>query len=85
MSECSAALNFNLRMENEALRDALGECLRKLSALEGERELFLEEGVFDLVNSLCDRRVASNASSAPTMPASCADAWTSGSEDEGTD
>eukprot|EP00930_Biecheleria_cincta_P043788 TRINITY_DN3005_c0_g1_i1.p1 TRINITY_DN3005_c0_g1~~TRINITY_DN3005_c0_g1_i1.p1 ORF type:complete len:415 (-),score=38.92 TRINITY_DN3005_c0_g1_i1:365-1579(-) len=85
ISDCSTALHLNLRMENDALREALGECVRKLSALEGERELFLEEGVFDLVNSLCKRRIASNASSAPTLPASGTDAWTSGSEDEATD
>ena len=39
--------------ENEALRSALGECWKRLKDLEAEREGFISEGIFDLVNSLC--------------------------------
>ncbi|CAL1137941.1 unnamed protein product [Cladocopium goreaui] len=39
--------------ENEALRSALGECWQRLKDLEAEREGFVSEGVFDLVNTLC--------------------------------
>lgn len=42
-----------LARENEALRGALGDAVRKLTELEGEKERFLSEDVFDLVNSLC--------------------------------
>jgi hypothetical protein len=42
-----------LARENEALRGALGNAVRKLAELEGEKERFMSEDVFDLVNSLC--------------------------------
>lgn len=42
-----------LSRENEVLRGALGDAMRRLKELEGEQERFLSEGVFDLVNSLC--------------------------------
>jgi len=42
-----------LARENEALRGALGQAVKRLSQLEGEQERFLAETVFDLVNSLC--------------------------------
>eukprot|EP00435_Cladocopium_sp_Y103_P048996 s2305_g14.t1 len=40
--------------ENEALRSALGECWQRLKDLEAEREGFISEGVFDLVNTLLE-------------------------------
>lgn len=42
-----------LSRENELLRGALGDAARRLAELEGEKERFLSEDVFDLVNSLC--------------------------------
>lgn len=42
-----------LTRENEVLRGALGDAVRRLSELEGEKERFMSEDVFDLVNSLC--------------------------------
>lgn len=43
----------HLGRENAALRGALSKAVRRLEALEAEREAFLAEGAFDLVNSLC--------------------------------
>jgi len=42
-----------LTKENELLRGALGDAVRRLAELEGEKERFMSEDVFDLVNSLC--------------------------------
>eukprot|EP00421_Protoceratium_reticulatum_P008817 CAMPEP_0168366480 /NCGR_PEP_ID=MMETSP0228-20121227/5246_1 /TAXON_ID=133427 /ORGANISM="Protoceratium reticulatum, Strain CCCM 535 (=CCMP 1889)" /LENGTH=549 /DNA_ID=CAMNT_0008379275 /DNA_START=9 /DNA_END=1655 /DNA_ORIENTATION=+ len=42
-----------LSQENDVLRGALGDAVRRLSEIEGEQERFMSEGVFDLVNSLC--------------------------------
>jgi hypothetical protein len=42
-----------LTRENTALRGALGDAVRRLAELEGEKERFISEDVFDLVNSLC--------------------------------
>jgi len=59
----SVAINARLTRENEALRGALGQAVRRLSELEGEQERFLAEGVFDLVNSICG-----SAAGAPAGP-----------------
>lgn len=42
-----------LTRENEALRGALTNAVSRLAVLEGEKEQFLAEGVFDLVNTVC--------------------------------
>jgi len=42
-----------LSRENEALRGALGDAVRRLSELEGQQERFMSEDVFDLVNCIC--------------------------------
>mmetsp|Transcript_93488 Transcript_93488/g.166331 ORF Transcript_93488/g.166331 Transcript_93488/m.166331 type:complete len:352 (+) Transcript_93488:100-1155(+) len=67
-----------LRLENEALRTALLECVQRMAELEGEREMFLAEGVFDLVNSLCKRRKSSDLSDLSLMTSD----WSSPGEAE---
>ncbi|CAJ1354586.1 unnamed protein product [Effrenium voratum] len=52
VEEGSPSSCADLQSENEALRVALSECLQRLEVLEAEREDFISEGVFDLVNSL---------------------------------
>merc|ERR1719499_2062578 len=42
-----------LSRENEQLRGALGDVVRRLKELEGEQERFMSEDVYDFVNSLC--------------------------------
>lgn len=41
--------------ENETLKEAVLEANRRLTRLEDERWLFFNEGIFDLVNSVCAR------------------------------
>merc|ERR1719215_61769 len=41
--------------ENVSLREALAAASRKLTKLEDEQQCFFDEGVFDLVNSMCGR------------------------------
>lgn len=43
----------DVEQENAALRQALEGAERRLQALEGEKNCFMVEGVFDLVNTLC--------------------------------
>ena len=65
----SASIAARLTRENEALRGALGQAVRRLSELEGEQEHFLAEGVFELVNSLCGSGAGAPASTgAETQP-----------------
>jgi len=56
---------LRLSQENEALRGALGQAMKRLSELEGEQERFLAEGVFDLVNSLCGSPDAHRSTASP--------------------
>jgi len=42
-----------LERENAELRSALNDAARRLAEVEGEKDQFMSEGVFDLVNSLC--------------------------------
>lgn len=39
--------------ENASLRDAFGEASRRLARIEDEKSRFFDEGIFDLVNSVC--------------------------------
>lgn len=52
MPNASGSLQ-ELASENATLRDALTTTTRRLAELQGEKEGFLSEGVFDLVNTLC--------------------------------
>jgi len=58
----------HLRGENEALRGALGNAAQRLAELECERELFLSEGVFDFVNTLCREQSAASLPAGPLPP-----------------
>lgn len=42
-----------LKLENQALREAFGDTQKRLMELEDERQCFLDEGVYDVVNSIC--------------------------------
>lgn len=42
-----------LVLENQALREAFGDTQKRLMELEDERQCFLDEGVYDVVNSIC--------------------------------
>lgn len=42
-----------LKLENQALREAFGDTQKRLMELEDERQSFLDEGVYDVVNSIC--------------------------------
>jgi len=42
-----------LVLENQALREAFGDTQKRLIELEDERQCFLDEGVYDIVNSIC--------------------------------
>ena len=42
-----------LMLENQALREAFGDTQKRLMELEDERQSFLDEGVYDVVNSIC--------------------------------
>ena len=44
-----------LMLENQALREACGDTQKRLLELEDERQCFLAEGVYDVVNSICGR------------------------------
>lgn len=44
-----------LMLENQALREAFGDTQKRLMELEDERQCFLDEGVYDVVNSICGR------------------------------
>jgi hypothetical protein len=50
-----------LAAENVALREACAEANERLVQLEEEKQRFLDEGVFDLVNSVCGKSGAANA------------------------
>lgn len=54
-SRCASVGDVAARLsrENEALRGALTDAVSRLAELEGEKEQFLSEGVFDLVNTVC--------------------------------
>lgn len=54
-----------LSRENEMLRGALDDALRRLVDVEGEQENFRCEGVFDLVNSLCREAAATEFIASP--------------------
>jgi len=55
-----------LEKENWALRNALSETAGRLAELEGEQQVFMAEGVFDLVNSVA----LSRCDGAPALLAS---------------
>lgn len=42
-----------LMLENATLREAFSDANRRLSELEEEKQRFFDEGIFDLVNSVC--------------------------------
>mmetsp|Transcript_90939 Transcript_90939/g.180802 ORF Transcript_90939/g.180802 Transcript_90939/m.180802 type:complete len:333 (-) Transcript_90939:34-1032(-) len=50
-----------LAAENVALREACAEANERLAQLEEEKQQFLDEGVFDLVNSVCGKSGTANA------------------------
>lgn len=47
-----------LVQENESLKAAFLDANKRLSRLEDEKHRFFDEGIFDLVNSVCDRKPA---------------------------
>jgi len=50
-----------LAAENVALREACAEANERLAQLEEEKQRFLDEGVFDLVNSVCGKNITAHA------------------------
>jgi len=48
----------HLVQENVALKEAFLDANKRLSRLEDEKHRFFDEGIFDLVNSVCDRKPA---------------------------
>jgi len=55
LNDDGSSVNQRLKQENDSLREALAAASRKLTKLEDEQQCFFDEGVFDLVNSMCGR------------------------------
>eukprot|EP00930_Biecheleria_cincta_P018231 TRINITY_DN14272_c2_g1_i1.p1 TRINITY_DN14272_c2_g1~~TRINITY_DN14272_c2_g1_i1.p1 ORF type:complete len:850 (-),score=151.34 TRINITY_DN14272_c2_g1_i1:371-2611(-) len=52
----SSAVEERMRqliLENQALREAFGDTQKRLMQLEDERRGFMDEGIYDVVNSIC--------------------------------
>jgi len=56
-----------LSKENEALRAALSDAMKQIGELEGEKERFMSEDVFDLVNSLCRSELPTTKDTSPSV------------------
>eukprot|EP00419_Tripos_fusus_P090937 CAMPEP_0172871478 /NCGR_PEP_ID=MMETSP1075-20121228/92106_1 /TAXON_ID=2916 /ORGANISM="Ceratium fusus, Strain PA161109" /LENGTH=442 /DNA_ID=CAMNT_0013721727 /DNA_START=200 /DNA_END=1525 /DNA_ORIENTATION=+ len=54
-----------LAVENAALKQSVAQANERLSQLEEEKQRFLDEAVYDLVNSVCGKRIARSRGSSP--------------------
>merc|ERR1712151_1379387 len=75
-SERSGSSEAMLKLENQALRNALTDAVSRLSKLEGDQERFMSEGIFDLVNAL------SRSQGDDCLSSSCAIAACQSQDDE---